>query len=218
MHKIFSANPNKYFYGWSPLGFLYYGKLAQNEIAWHVATNQIPEEYEVEVAKYFLPEVKGFIDIGCNTGLYCCVAASMCPESGVIHAFDPQKECIDTLCEALSDNKDNLMVIIAGYEKELKKCFFAYNQGLDSRFTWRFKTDDYKEGELNFNLQEKNVDELYDQAVKLVIEQQKISTSFIQRYLQIEYNRAARIVEQMESEGIISEQSNAGKRSVLRKK
>ena len=65
------------------------------------------------------------------------------------------KECIDTLCEALSDNKDNLMVIIAGYEKELKKCFFAYNQGLDSRFTWRFKTDDYKESELNLILQKK---------------------------------------------------------------
>lgn len=53
------------------------------------------------------------------------------------------KECIDTLCESLSDNKANLMVIIAGYEKELKDCFFNYNQGLDSRFTWRFKTDDY---------------------------------------------------------------------------
>jgi hypothetical protein len=53
------------------------------------------------------------------------------------------KECIDTLCEALSDYKDNLMVIIAGYEKELKDCFFDYNQGLDSRFTWRFKTDKY---------------------------------------------------------------------------
>jgi SpoVK/Ycf46/Vps4 family AAA+-type ATPase len=53
------------------------------------------------------------------------------------------KECIDTLCEALSDNKDNLMVIIAGYENELKDCFFNYNQGLDSRFTWRFKTDEY---------------------------------------------------------------------------
>ena len=53
------------------------------------------------------------------------------------------KECIDTLCEALSDNKDELMVIIAGYEKELKDCFFNFNQGLDSRFTWRFKTDDY---------------------------------------------------------------------------
>jgi SpoVK/Ycf46/Vps4 family AAA+-type ATPase len=53
------------------------------------------------------------------------------------------KECIDTLCEALSDNKDNLMVIIAGYEKELKDCFFVFNQGLESRFTWRFKTDEY---------------------------------------------------------------------------
>ena len=65
------------------------------------------------------------------------------------------KECIDTLCEALSDNKDNLMVIIAGYEKELKNCFFAYNQGLDSRFTWRFKTDDYKDSELNLIFQKK---------------------------------------------------------------
>jgi len=58
------------------------------------------------------------------------------------------KECIDTLCEALSDNKDNIMVIIAGYEKELKECFFDYNKGLESRFTWRFKTDDYTHSEL----------------------------------------------------------------------
>ena len=58
------------------------------------------------------------------------------------------KECIDTLCEALSNHKENLMVIIAGYEEELKECFFSYNQGLDSRFTWRFKTDDYKGEEL----------------------------------------------------------------------
>ena len=58
------------------------------------------------------------------------------------------KECIDTLCDALSEHKDELMVIIAGYEEELKKCFFSFNQGLDSRFTWRFKTDDYKADEL----------------------------------------------------------------------
>ena len=58
------------------------------------------------------------------------------------------KECIDTLCELLSDNKSDLMVIIAGYEEELKNCFFSYNQGLDSRFTWRFKTDDYNSEEL----------------------------------------------------------------------
>jgi Cdc6-like AAA superfamily ATPase len=58
------------------------------------------------------------------------------------------KECIDTLCEALSEHKDNLMVIIAGYEKELKECFFKFNQGLDSRFTWRFKTDEYNHEDL----------------------------------------------------------------------
>ena len=58
------------------------------------------------------------------------------------------KECIDTLCEALSDHKHDLMVIIAGYEDELNRCFFSYNQGLDSRFTWRFKTDDYNSEEL----------------------------------------------------------------------
>ena len=58
------------------------------------------------------------------------------------------KECIDTLCEALSDHKDNLMVIVAGYEDELNKCFFSYNAGLDSRFTWRYKTDDYIPDEL----------------------------------------------------------------------
>ena len=59
------------------------------------------------------------------------------------------KECIDTLCEALSDHKDNLMVIIAGYETDLNECFFKYNQGLNSRFTWRFKIDDYNSLELH---------------------------------------------------------------------
>jgi hypothetical protein len=53
------------------------------------------------------------------------------------------KECIDTLCEALSDHKHELMVIIAGYDKELNECFFNYNEGLNSRFTWRYKIDNY---------------------------------------------------------------------------
>jgi len=58
------------------------------------------------------------------------------------------KECIDFLCESLSNDKNDLMVIIVGYEKELKESFFAFNQGLDSRFTWRFKTDDYSHEDL----------------------------------------------------------------------
>jgi SpoVK/Ycf46/Vps4 family AAA+-type ATPase len=53
------------------------------------------------------------------------------------------KECIDTLCEALSDHKSDLMVIVAGYEKDLDECFFSANPGLNSRFSWRYKIDDY---------------------------------------------------------------------------
>jgi SpoVK/Ycf46/Vps4 family AAA+-type ATPase len=68
------------------------------------------------------------------------------------------KECIDTLCESLSDHKENLMVIIAGYEKELQSCFFDYNQGLESRFSWRFKTSNYTYLEL-YNIFIKKVTE-----------------------------------------------------------
>ena len=58
------------------------------------------------------------------------------------------KECLDTLCESLTEHKDDLMVIIAGYEEQLDECFFAFNQGLNSRFTWRFHTDKYSPNEL----------------------------------------------------------------------
>ncbi|MBP5858114.1 DNA translocase FtsK 4TM domain-containing protein [Marivibrio halodurans] len=56
---------------------------------------------------------------------------------------------------------------------------------------------------------------LYDQAVALVAREGKCSTSFIQRHLQIGYNRAARIVEQMEKEGVVSAANHVGKRAVL---
>ena len=62
-----------------------------------------------------------------------------------------------------------------------------------------------------------NNDDLYTKAVEIVVKQQKVSTSYIQRYLQIGYNRAARIVEKMEQDGIISEANNSGKRHVLKK-
>jgi S-DNA-T family DNA segregation ATPase FtsK/SpoIIIE len=58
-------------------------------------------------------------------------------------------------------------------------------------------------------------DELYDQAVALVCRERKASTSFVQRYLQIGYNRAARIVERMEREGVVSAANHVGKREVL---
>jgi DNA segregation ATPase FtsK/SpoIIIE, S-DNA-T family len=80
--------------------------------------------------------------------------------------------------------------------------------------TMEEKIDD---GEMAFKFDDGEVDALYTKAVNIIIEQQRVSTSYIQRYLQIGYNRAARIVEKMEEEGIISEANNAGKRQVLRK-
>jgi S-DNA-T family DNA segregation ATPase FtsK/SpoIIIE len=58
-------------------------------------------------------------------------------------------------------------------------------------------------------------DVLYDQAVALVLRERRASTSFIQRHLQIGYNRAARIMDQMEAEGVVSQANHAGKREVL---
>ena len=59
------------------------------------------------------------------------------------------RECVDTLCEALSAHKGELMVIIAGYENELKESFFKMNTGLPSRFVWRFSMDPYSAKELH---------------------------------------------------------------------
>jgi S-DNA-T family DNA segregation ATPase FtsK/SpoIIIE len=56
---------------------------------------------------------------------------------------------------------------------------------------------------------------LFDQAVALVAREGKASTSFVQRHLQIGYNRAARLIEQMEKEGIVGPANHVGKREVL---
>jgi S-DNA-T family DNA segregation ATPase FtsK/SpoIIIE len=56
---------------------------------------------------------------------------------------------------------------------------------------------------------------LYDQAVALVAREGKASTSFIQRHLQIGYNRAAKLIEQMEKDGVVSPANHVGKRDVL---
>ena len=58
-------------------------------------------------------------------------------------------------------------------------------------------------------------DDLYDQAVALVAREGKASTSFVQRHLQIGYNRAARLIERMEAEGVVSKANHVGKREVL---
>ena len=61
---------------------------------------------------------------------------------GLDDAFS--KECVDTLCEAMSDHRDDLMVIIAGYETELNETFFRINAGMQSRFMWKFVIEKYE--------------------------------------------------------------------------
>jgi S-DNA-T family DNA segregation ATPase FtsK/SpoIIIE len=60
-----------------------------------------------------------------------------------------------------------------------------------------------------------DVDDMYDEAVALVAREQKASTSFIQRHLQIGYNRAARIIEEMEKQGVVGPANHVGKREIL---
>ena len=72
---------------------------------------------------------------------------------------------------------------------------------------------DEKEIGENQNLEEK--DELYPQAIEIIRSEGKASTSFLQRKLQIGYNRAARIIDMMEADGIVSKANHVGKRDVL---
>ena len=58
-------------------------------------------------------------------------------------------------------------------------------------------------------------DALFDQAVAIIARDRKASTSYIQRRLQIGYNRAATLMEKLEDEGIVGPANHAGKREIL---
>ena len=78
-------------------------------------------------------------------------------------------------------------------------------------------TEEQNEDNFNSNdmLNNSNGDELYQQAIDLVVREQKASTSFIQRHFRIGYNRAATIIEKMEENNIISKPGRAGKREII---
>ena len=65
------------------------------------------------------------------------------------------------------------------------------------------------------SISEGGVDELYEEAKNIVKSEGKASTSFLQRKLQIGYNRAARIIDMMEEKGVVSKANHVGKREVL---
>ncbi len=71
------------------------------------------------------------------------------------------------------------------------------------------------EKEIGDNQNQGEKDDLYQQAVDMIRSEGKASTSFLQRKLQIGYNRAARIIDMMEADGIVSKANHVGKRDVL---
>ena len=71
------------------------------------------------------------------------------------------------------------------------------------------------EKEFNESKNQGEKDELYKTALEIIKTEGKASTSFLQRKLQIGYNRAARIIDMMEEEGIVSKANHVGKRDVL---
>jgi len=75
--------------------------------------------------------------------------------------------------------------------------------------------DDASLDPLGADEESQSADKLYSQAVAVVCRERKASTSFVQRHLQIGYNRAARIIERMEAEGIVTAANHVGKREVL---
>ena len=58
------------------------------------------------------------------------------------------KECIDTITKFIGEHTKNFICIIAGYEKQLKECFFDNNPGLDRRFPWKYTLRSYKPNQL----------------------------------------------------------------------
>ncbi len=93
-----------------------------------------------------------------------------------------------------------------------KVASFLRNKGVPD---YVFEITEDKEDQNSNSGSNKPSDPLFDQAVELIAREQKASTSFLQRHLQIGYNRAARIIDVMEAENMISPANQTGKREVL---
>jgi S-DNA-T family DNA segregation ATPase FtsK/SpoIIIE len=91
---------------------------------------------------------------------------------------------------------------------------FLRRQG-EPEYNDRVVEDAVEETDLSGDGQMSTGNSLYEQAVQLVVREQKASTSFVQRHLKIGYNRAATIIEDMERNGVISAANHVGKRDVL---
>ena len=120
--------------------------------------------------------------------------------------------------ESIINNLQNTNNLSFNFEQNINGKIEKINNSLRSQ-----AEPDYVDEILNF-ADEKEIedspingekDELYAQALEIIRSEGKASTSFLQRKLQIGYNRAARIIDMMEADGIVSKANHVGKRDVL---
>jgi S-DNA-T family DNA segregation ATPase FtsK/SpoIIIE len=101
-------------------------------------------------------------------------------------------------------------------DEEVERVVSALKARAEPDYVEEITSDSSESGELiSFEDESGSGDQLYDQAVALVCRERKASTSFVQRHLQIGYNRAARLIEKMESEGVVGTANHVGRREVL---
>nr|WP_256997996.1 DNA translocase FtsK [Candidatus Pelagibacter ubique] len=101
-------------------------------------------------------------------------------------------------------------------ENEIEKINnFLRSQGEPEYVEEILNLSDEKENNLDSDKNNEQIDDLYETALEIVKSERKASTSFLQRKLQIGYNRAARIIDMMEEKGIVSKANHVGKREVL---
>jgi SpoVK/Ycf46/Vps4 family AAA+-type ATPase len=100
------------------------------------------------------------------------------------------KECIDTINQNLTEKKNQLLVIIAGYKDALDSCFFNYNEGLRRRFPFVYTIEKYTNEEMSQILQ-KMIKELGKDWE--IIARQDILNSFFQKNISLFPNSAGDI-------------------------
>ena len=101
-------------------------------------------------------------------------------------------------------------------EDEIEKINnFLRSQGEPEYVNEILNFSDKKENHFDDDKSNEHLDDLYETALEIVKSEKKASTSFLQRKLQIGYNRAARIIDMMEEKGIVSKANHVGKREVL---
>ena len=101
-------------------------------------------------------------------------------------------------------------------ENEIEKINnFLRSQGEPEYVEEILNLSDEKDNFSDDNVNNSQLDDLYEAALEIVKSERKASTSFLQRKLQIGYNRAARIIDTMEEKGVVSKANHVGKREVL---